>query len=279
MKQLLNHKVVDYLDLNPTKGDVGIEIEMELQYPHETIVPFKNTWRLEEDGSLKFNGVEFVLKKPVKFGYVPKLISDLKAKLDDNNMTILPSIRAGVHVHVNMQESTIGQMYNMLSCYYPMETVLTRFCGDGREGNLFCLRSRDAGGVLKRIEKSLINQNLSYLDTDDIRYAALNIRSLFNYGTLEFRALATTPDLGLIEDWCKMVQKLKEYSEGIKNSWECMYHISGHGGRSWLMEVFGPELFAKLDYPELESDIIRDSRNCQYLNSLIMEATQNDLSL
>lgn len=276
MKQLLDTKIVDLLDLKHTKGDVGIEIEMELETPYNTNAPFKNVWRLEGDGSLKINGVEFVLKKPVEFSYVGTLIGKLKANLKENDMTILPSIRAGVHVHVNMQQSTLGQMYNMLGCYYPMETVLTRFCGNGREGNLFCLRSRDAAGVLKRVELSIKNESLTYLDTDDIRYAALNIRSLFNYGTLEFRALATTPDLGLIEDWCKMVQKLKEYSERVNSCWDCMYHISGNGGRSWLMEVFGPELFAKLDYPDLERDIIRDSRNCQYLNSLITEATHND---
>ena len=276
MKQLLDTKIVDLLDLKHTKGDVGIEIEMELETPYISTKPFKNVWRLEGDGSLKVNGVEFVLKKPVEFSYVGTLIDNLKVKLKENDMTILPSIRAGVHVHVNMQQSTLGQMYNMLGCYYPMETVLTRFCGNGREGNLFCLRSRDAAGALKRLELSIKQEALHYLDTDDIRYAALNIRSLFNYGTLEFRALATTPDLGLIEDWTKMVQKLKEYSERVNSCWDCMYHISGNGGRSWLMEVFGPELFAKLDYPDLERDIIRDSRNCQYLNSLITEATHND---
>ena len=268
MKQQFNNKVVDLLNLKDTKGDVGIEIEMELQKSNADPTKFQDSWRLEDDGSLKVNGVEFVLKKPVKFEDVPPLIDNLKYNLDASDMKIRPSIRAGIHIHVNMQQSTMKQVYSMICAYYPMESALTRFCGNGREGNLFCLRARDASGVVQTLETSLEQNDLMYLNTDNLRYAALNIRSLFNYGTLEFRALATTPELDLIVDWCRMLQKLKEYSHKLKNNWEPLHSISGDGPRKWMQDVFGPELFAKLDYPELEEDVIKDSRNIQYLVSL-----------
>lgn len=271
MKQQFNEKVVDLLHLKPTEGDVGIEIEMELEDEPPITQDFKNHWKLEGDGSLKVNGVEFVLKKPVKFSRVPKLLETLRTNLEKNDMEIMDSMRAGVHIHLNMQQSTMKQVMNLLCCYYPMETALTRFCGNGREGNLFCLRARDANGVISEIESAIKLNDLGVLNTDRLRYAALNVRSLFNYGTVEFRALNTTPDLGLIEDWVLMIQKLKEYSESVKSNWDPLYSISGDGPKEWMRGVFGNELFKKLDYPDLEADVIKDSRNIQYLVSLTEE--------
>ena len=269
LKQILNEKIVDILDLNRTEGDVGIEVEMELRRPLNGLEMFDGAWRIEHDGSLKVNGNEFVLKKPIIFSSVTETLDTLKSCLAHNKVSILPSIRAGVHVHLNMQQSTLKQVFNFLACYYPMETALTRFCGNGREGNLFCLRARDANGVIQTLEQVMKTGDIAYLDTDDLRYSALNLRSLFNYGTLEFRALATTPDLGLIPIWCQMIEKIKEYSEGIPVAWEPLSSISGDGGETWMRGIFGDELFAKLAYDGLEDDIIRDSRNVQYLISLM----------
>jgi hypothetical protein len=47
------------------------------------------------------------------------------------------------------------------------------------------------------------------LDTDNIRYSSINIKSLFKYGSIEFRSLESTYDFGKIAKWSNMLYQLK----------------------------------------------------------------------
>lgn len=262
---MFDRKVVNYLDLFPTEGDVGIEIEMETELPlfrGEYEFPL---WRLEEDHSLKINGTEFVLDSPCKYEDVEEVIKTLKTRLDRLEVKITPSIRAGVHVHLNMQDNTIGDVFRLMSCYYPIESVLTRFCGEGREGNLFCLRSQDAEYALYCAEAAVEQEDIYKLRSQNLRYASMNLQSLFQYGSVEFRALATIPDLSNIPVWCEILHRLQRYSLETKCCWDSLSAISGEGPREWLKKVVGGDLITHLDYPDLERDMMNDVRNSQGL--------------
>lgn len=260
---MLKNNILDAIMVNKTVGDIGIEIEAEMVSPFYDNNPFQKDWRIEEDGSLKQNGTEFVLRSPVKFWKVGDTIDKFKNSLKKSGAVINPSIRAGIHVHLNMQDSTIKDFYNLMLCYYPMETVLTRFCGESREGNLFCLRSRDALYIPEMIELSIRKQKLELLRTTNLRYAAFNVQSLFQYGSVEFRAFGTTPDLHNLKLWIEIIRRLKQYSKKVGNSWEILQKISGFGGRQWLVEVFGENIVSQLEYDDMENDIMEDSRDIQ----------------
>lgn len=262
---MLNNKVVNYFDLSSTKGDVGIEIEMETKAVALFPDSVEKDWRIESDNSLKGYGYELVLKTPIAKHKVPDLIKELRQNLAVAGITINPSIRAGVHIHLNMQKRTLRQVYRLMACYFPLETVLTRFCGNGREGNLFCLRARDAEYMLTAIEKSLVDKDIYTLRTNKLRYSALNLQSLFNFGSVEFRGLATQPDLDNISPWVDIISALEKYSNSLDSVWDNAAAISGNGPREWMKSVFGEDLAQLLDYPELEEDIIEDMRRCQML--------------
>ena len=81
------------------------------------------------------------------------------------------------------------------------EDFLVKWCGNNREGNMFCLSSSYAEQQLFSVGECIRNHllGLNTLNTTSkywSRYSATNIRSLSKFGTIEWRALETeeTPD-------------------------------------------------------------------------------------
>ena len=254
------------LGMNPVDGDIGIEIEMEgnKHFPPD----YDHWWKNTEDNSLRGYCIEYITNRPIKIGEVKDYLQHLKKILEEKGIQIYDSFRAGVHVHVNCLDLNTTQLGNFAALYYCMETALTRFCGTKREGNFFCLRLKDAEYPLTLLTSSLANNNISPLNTDDLRYAALNLRSLFRHGTLEFRAMETTPNLEKIRPWVEILYRLKEYAVKMGDRKLISYDISYFGPKTWIGKILGPDLLELLDYPDLERDVIKDMRLVQELINL-----------
>ena len=140
-------------------GEIGIEIEMEGQMlPHIG----SNTWRSEADGSLRGESIEYVLKKPVAREQVAKVLTQLQDMLAKDGAVLEPSNRCGVHVHVNAQQYTFLQVMNIVVLYLMFEDILTKFCGQHREGNYFCLRARDAGRFVEQLIATMKNCSIHH---------------------------------------------------------------------------------------------------------------------
>lgn len=263
---MFENKVMEYLDLHQSDGDFGVEIEMEVNknLPSSFHTDVNKTgWVVETDGSLRGYSCELVLGEPKTLQEVSKSILGVQTSLSKQGLKINPSIRAGVHIHMNMQQATIGQVYKFLMCYYPIETVLLRQCGFGRQGNLFCLGARDANWVMNRLDQSIEAEKFHLLRCNSLRYSAMNFQSLFKYGSVELRALATTPNLDNIVTWCKVLHNIKSYAFSVENSWDNLVKISGDGPASYLKDVIGEEFMSMFEYEGMEKDIVNDMRNIQ----------------
>lgn len=259
-----NHPIRELLDLRRCKGDVGIEIEVEALRRLPTMAE-DSEWRSETDGSLRGYSMEYVLRKPCPIGKVEKYIDNLKELIALQGSKPQYSERAGVHVHVNVQEMTTNQVLTMAMVYYCMEASLVRYCGPDREGNHFCLRVQDADYVIDVIEQALRNRNLRYLDSEDIRYASLNFCALFRYGSLEFRAMETNPEFSKIAEWAKMLVAIRDYSLKLNSFEEIPFKISAQGPTGWAKEVLGDELFALINEPDFDQGVMRCMRPIQHL--------------
>lgn len=261
---MFDSKVRDFLGLSKTEGEVGVEIEMEFtkQIPN---LPYEG-WTIEHDGSLRGISHEFVMSNPQDPNSAKDMCKDLYKKFKSKNgLKIKDSIRAGVHVHVNMQEQTIADVFRMMCVYYPLETALTNWCGEGRQGNLFCLRGKDAEYALNKLKWAVQEENLYDLRTDSLRYSAMNIQSLFSYGSIEFRALRTDPKLEKIGPWIDMLIAIKTYAINNSSPWQNLINISGMGPRDWAESVLGKDLFELINYPNIEQDIMEDARKIQMI--------------
>lgn len=231
--------VREFFGVNRTKGQIGLEVEVEgnnLPRNHK----LADYFNFEYDGSLRgADSCEYVFNKPYDLKEAIEIIELLENELNEGGVTFEHSFRAGVHVHLNMQEYTTRQMMTFVVAYYIFEIILTDFCGKTRVGNHFCLRAVDAEDVINYVVRFINNPQHNPLNVNDIRYAALNFASLYRYGSLEFRAMETPEDLSKISLWCKILLQILEKSLEYNSPDEIVTDFSARGIENFTTHFLG----------------------------------------
>jgi len=224
--------VRDYFKVPYTEGDVGVEIEVE----GANLPKGDHLWRKDNDGSLKplQEAAEYILRSPVPINDIAKALIALKNNFEASKATVDNTYRAGIHVHVNVQDLTMPQMVTMVLLFIIVEDMFLNFCDKSRQGNHFCLRTSDASYFTEKLWEACEQNDPRLFQTDDLRYSAINLQSLHKYGSIEFRALESTQDYNKIVVWCKMLHALK--LGAIK------YQSPEHLIRSFSMDGFEPIL-------------------------------------
>lgn len=231
--------IIDTFGLRKTNGDIGIEIEIEGR--NLPIFDWGDVWKTAHDGSLKpkHEAMEYVLSSPVGIDEVPAALKLLEKAFKKNKAVVDDTYRAGIHVHVNVQDLTMVQLINMICLFIILEDYYLDFCAPSRRGNHFCLRTYDAGYFLDCVSRMCEEENTGYIHTDDLRYSAINLQSLFRYGSVEFRSLESTQDHDKIYTWCKMLMCLKEGAKKYNNPKDIMYALSFEGYDWFMKELLG----------------------------------------
>jgi hypothetical protein len=222
-----------------TDGDVGIEIEVEGErLPHA-----EKFWRNEEDGSLRGPETrEYVLDKPMTLKEARVALAYLDAQYKVCDSKVYDSVRAGVHVHINVQKLNMIELYNFMTLYIILEEVLVKWCGPHREGNLFCLRTCDADYLLVRLQVAAETKRFGDLVSDNLRYASMNVKALGTYGSLEFRAMRGTRDLDLIYKWAEVLLNLREVAKGYENPYKIIERFSVGQAKGFLQDMLGDDV-------------------------------------
>lgn len=243
-------KVVDWFGIPNhlfTKGDVGVEIEVE----GKRLPKIDKFWKMEQDGSLRGEeNIEYVLRKPSTLNQLAIALKFLDKAYRDNDAVVDDSVRAGVHVHVNVQGLNIVELYNFMTLYLILEEVLVEFCGETREGNLFCLRASDADYLIYRLVRAAQRRRFRELVDDNLRYASMNVKALGTYGSLEFRAMRGTRDLDVIQTWANIIVGLREHAKTYTDPTDIVNGFSEGEVDGFLVRALGDnaELFKKGDY-------------------------------
>lgn len=220
---------------NLPKGLIGLEIEMEGQgLPSfnnrevATLAAAKH-WRVTMDGSLQGEALEYVSTGIQTPAEVEQGLIALGTLFQEKKPRIHDSVRAGVHVHINVLELTPKQILTFASLFYIFEESLVNIAGPQRAGNLFCLRLIDAQLPIKLIIRAIKNKEFKSLASSSIRYAALNWNSLSKHGSLEFRFIRTpsTFEVGFFKNWCDLFAKLKQDSLTYGSPVELIESFSG----------------------------------------------------
>jgi hypothetical protein len=220
-------------------GLIGLEIEVE---GNNLPVP-KHYWETEQDGSLRQGAsAEYVLTKPAKDeDELMKALEYLEDCYKVNKTKVIETVRAGVHVHINCQDLTIQQLYTLIILFLIFENVLVKWCGETREGNLFCLRASDAEWLLEQLIEALTNKKyFATFRNDHLRYAAINVKALTDYGSLEFRSMRSTKDLKVIHTWASLLAALKRASLEFKTPVEVIQRFSDQTPIRFIQKVLGP---------------------------------------
>lgn len=223
--------------LHRVDGDVGVEIEVE----GADLPLYMDHWKVVGDGSLKGEeNREYVLREPVKIDKLKDRLDYLKQQFIDNGARFDETYRAGVHVHINVQDLTPKQLFNFITTYLVVEELLLTFCAKHRIGNHFCLRASDAGYLPQLIWSAIEQRNLRMLHTDDIRYSSINLKPVTHYGSVEFRAHESTYDFNKIDRWANILYQIRQASLEFDCPRKIMEEVSVGGYEGFVRKIFGP---------------------------------------
>ena len=204
--------------LKPIVGcKFGLELEVEgSQIPRaNSLVPY---WQTVTDGSLR------ALPEALEYKTVPLSLDGIKKALGvfakaSSKSTFKPSIRTSTHLHINVQDMTVTQVANFVAIYLLLEGSLYEICGKHRRGNVFCIPLTQCDDILRRFGSLCKNQTYSQLRQlagDGDKYAALSLRSMAMYGTLEVRTHegVSEKELDRVYDWAAIFQGIRDYAVG-----------------------------------------------------------------
>lgn len=231
-------KIIDYFSVKKRTGEVGLEIEVEAG-PHRVPMIENTYWFTGGDGSLRGNSAEYILKSPVKRKEIPKVLNNLKKIWKDQEARFVKSIRTSTHVHINMQQQEFKEVISFFVLYSIFEDLFVKFCGREREGNLFCLRGRDAEWLVESLVRISSNGNWNSLSDNNIRYASVNMAALAKFGSMEFRAMRGTTDFSQIKLWVNMLLRLKDNALAYDSPRNILELFSQTGEHRFLEEIMG----------------------------------------
>jgi hypothetical protein len=223
-------------------GEIGCEIEMEGRALQLPAAAMRGKWRQTEDGSLRGEGIEYVLPLPVSRATLARRLQQLKQNWDKYGASPQPSDRCGVHIHINCQSMTREEMFKFVTLYLVMEEILLAWCGPSRQGNLFCLSANDAPYLVQSLAADR-HMGIIPRDDGDTRYAALNTESLRKYGSLEFRAMQTPDDIMRILLWVDALLAIRDFSQTVEYHRELVEMGSRLGWESYAKRILGDALY------------------------------------
>ena len=196
-------------------GDIGIEIEAEgphgganpaSKWQHNRIQANRNPkyWITKEDHSLR-NGVEYVTTTAVPLSELDACLAEF-AEFSKDTKYRTESIRTSVHYHINVGDLTLNQVLAAIVGYWLLETPLVGTQPAYRIGNLHCLRVSDADFLVNDLCSALEKEAVPLVEGflgDNVKYAALNLNTVYRFGSLEFRFNAGSTDIKEIGEWAR----------------------------------------------------------------------------
>lgn len=215
-------------------GQVGLEIETETNSPYDMPQDMRLFWTQHQDGSLRHYGMEYVLTRPLDVG--SEKYNDALAQFHElsKRVKFLDSPYTSVHVHLNMMDKDLIHMMNFITLYFLFEEVLGEYCGNARNGNLFCLKTSTAEETYRRvvtlaeaIEEGTGLDAIRNLNNDVLKYSGLNIVPLRTLGSLEVRTHPGTADIAMIDRWVRILNQLYTKADTFLSPVEILTRLIG----------------------------------------------------
>lgn len=242
-------------------GLVGLEIEVEgegLIHEHTPL------WRADKDGSLRGENAEYILRKPLSYASALDALDILRSELFQRNAKIEWSFRTSVHVHINVLRLTHQQLSNFLYTYILFEELMVQYCGDNRVNNRFCLRIRDADGLVDAVRNLIFDYR--FPNPDQYRYASVNLDALGKFGSLEFRAMRGTLDKTTLETWIGSLVRMRSFAMKVENP-EQVFKMYLEQGSALFERIVGKKFYQELtkNIPDVEAAIDRNASLSMFL--------------
>jgi hypothetical protein len=242
---------------------IGVEFENEL--PSGVEAPWHEHFSCQSDNSLRNNGVEWVLKRPDSIKVVQSHCIELLKKLKKANVN--NTERASTHVHFDVTLMNYQQLIIFSCCYFFVEELLSKFAGESRQNNLFCLRLVDS----KRIVFDLLSELQegtpfhSSLFSDSFRYSALNFSAVSKFGSLEFRLFPAVSEPDLLNIWINTLNNIRLFSLKFATLEELDAFFVKESASKVILDMLGKEetkgILKQLKKDTFDKEVLMWSRN------------------
>ena len=230
------NNVIGFRNNKASKGsEIGIEIEVEGRNLPGAVGGY---WVIHQDNSLRNGGQEYVLNRAITRSELDQALNQFAEAWRAAGAVADDSYRTSVHVHLNCRELTYRQVILNATMYGIFEDMLVQWCGPQRSGNLFCLRMIDAEYLPHTIRTSLKNERFDVLGVDQMRYGALNMKALYDHGSIEFRSMRGTVDVALIKRWVNILLAIRDASFKYNDPTEILADVSRLGPQGFTAKVF-----------------------------------------
>lgn len=245
-EKFLNYTPNDICGCRETKGNLfGVELELEGRGVALQDVATRG-WTRHHDGSLRGEANEFCTAGPKTFDETTKLVNELFKKFKDNGVKINDSIRTSTHVHLNFGDKKMKEVVNFFTLFTVFEEVLAYYSGEDRKGNVFCLSTRDAEGIVRVLAECLAAGDFHKFAGDRYKYAACNLSSLFKFGTVEIRTMRGAKTAEEVNNWVSILNDLYQYALAMKSPTDVINQLSYLGAEGLMRSVFKKENYDEL---------------------------------
>jgi hypothetical protein len=193
---------------------IGVEVELEGR-PDDQLRNPPNLWRIVHDGSLR-NGAEFIFNEPLKGRAIIDALSSLQRFIDSDG-SFHASARCGIHVHLDIRDMSTKQLVNFLMVYILMEKITFSYVDMSRLKNPYCrpLCNSTFKHILHKLNSleddsdTNVSKLLAIADSNAEKYAALNIRPITSFGSVEFRMHEGSTNIMRLAEWINIILALK----------------------------------------------------------------------
>jgi hypothetical protein len=233
-----------------------IGVEIELENPKGALIHpagLEVYWAIEQDGSLRDNGFELVLKDPL-FGKDLTKAVDMMETWVKASRTVA-NYRTGLHIHMDSRALEFDELRRFFVLYALYEKCLFNFVGDDRNNSNFCAPWYRISDHLDRVftmfDKGQSNVSMKNMLDGVERYSALNCSALSKYGSVEFRHMQMTMDFDKIRQWINLIMSLHnaagmESNVGPQNmSTKELLGMAAKGGAMEIARKIFPAWFTK----------------------------------
>jgi len=255
------------------KDAFGIEIELEGLNIRTEKPNVRKLWGMHEDGSLRAQiagragGVgqtcEYVSITPLTEEQALESLKTLFDFLTSPDVTVFPSYRTSIHVHVNCARETWRTIYNYITLAIIFDELFVSQSGEHRIGNNFCLRFVDAEAPVEELAKSIAQYGNLKGVPQHMRYSSTNFASLYKFGTVEFRSMECHTDFERVKKWIKTLQKLKESAREFRTPQDIINLFSQYNETEFGVHILGKDFTQFVETPDYKKMLRRGMRLAQ----------------
>lgn len=230
---------------------IGVEIELENANYLFASLADERSWNIHDDGSLRDAGKEFTFARPFGGGRAESLLQRLSQTAHALPANRKPHIspRTSVHVHVDCTDLDTTSLARMLAVYMIYESAIFHAFAPERLGNHFALPFNDIianRSIPRMLSRGWEDFSEQYNTEANNRYCALNIKSLFKFGTVEFRHLGGEYDYAKLLTWINCCLSFKHIGKSDINLRELFFMNSAGGFIDHTKSLFPPDVAEKL---------------------------------